>query len=125
MCGRFDPLGVHTSRSRSRDVCIQDRSRPNTAGRGENEKISSGAKYLSQFLKYEVKNRRAKARKKQKHNICCLLLLCYFSKTHFDKSISVSRSNNTPCGGLRAEFPANGGSRAKLPRAAAILQTFF
>jgi len=32
------------------------------------------------FVKFEVKNRR-KARKKQKHNICCLLLLRYFSKS--------------------------------------------
>jgi len=55
----------------------QGRSQPNTAGKGE--KSSGGAKFLPYFLKFEVKIG-AKARKKQKHNICCLLLLCYFSR---------------------------------------------
>jgi len=49
----------------------QGRSQP----RGKN--ISGGAKYLSSFLKFEVKNRRNSA---EKHNIGCLLLLCYLSK---------------------------------------------
>jgi len=32
-----------------------DRSQPNTAGMG-GEKISGGAKYLSSFLKFEIRN---------------------------------------------------------------------
>jgi len=42
-------------------VYLQDRSQPNTAGGERGEKISGGAKYLSNFLKFEVKNRRKSA----------------------------------------------------------------
>jgi len=38
----------------------QGRSQPNTAG-GKGEKISGEAKYLSSFLKFEVKNSRKSA----------------------------------------------------------------
>jgi len=62
---------------------IQGRSQPNTAGGEGAKKISGGAKYLSSFLKFELKNRR-KSAEEAKHNICSLLLLCYFSSNKID-----------------------------------------
>jgi len=58
---------------------LQGRSQRNTAEGGGGNKISGGSKYLSSFLKFEVKNRRKRA-EEAKHNIYCLLLLCYYSK---------------------------------------------
>jgi len=47
-------------------------------------------------------------------------------KTHFDKSISVSGSNNAGVWGRSSQLPdANGGSGAEPPDAAAILQLSF
>jgi len=71
--------------------------------------ISGGAKYLSSFLKFEVKNRRIKRGRSK----IVTFAVCYFCvifqsnkivltlETHFNKSISVS-------GGLWAESPAAG-----------------
>jgi len=43
---------------------LQGRSQPNTAGGGGTKIISGGAKYLSSFLKFEVKRKRKNAEKK-------------------------------------------------------------
>jgi len=58
-------------------VCIRAVASPTQPGRAK--KILGGAKYLSSFLKFELKNRR-KSAEESKHNIYSLLLLCYFSK---------------------------------------------
>jgi len=76
---------------------MQGRSQPNTAGGGGAKKFQVGPNIYHIFLKFEVEIG-AKARKKQKHNICCFLFCVIFQsnkivlmlETHF-RQIYISK----------------------------------
>jgi len=84
-----------------------------------------------------VKNRRKSAKEAKAYHLLFATFVLYVSnfqsnkivlilETHFDKSISVSGSNNAGVWGRNFQPPeANGSLGVELPGAAAILQPFF